>query len=149
MAVRYSREATGVLDGTRPPLSFNGAVQGDLRRMRASIDLATVGAVTASDQVVLGELPAGAAFAFGVLTCSVTLATSVVAIGTGATHATNGQFRAAAVSTAVETPALFGITTGQIAAPSAAKAAVYLTVATATLPTTGIVNVDIFYSMIH
>lgn len=148
MAIRYSKEATGVFDGTRPQRKQNGAALGGLRRLRASYNLATDGAVTTSDQILLGKLPQGAVFAYGVLTCSVTLATSVVAIGTNQVHASNGQFRAAAVSTAVEAPAVFGITTEQIKDPLAAETNVWLTVATATLPGAGIINVDIFYSQV-
>jgi hypothetical protein len=146
MAVRYSKEATGVFDGTIPPAQQNGSVQGKLKRLRASYNLATDGAVTTSDQILLGKLPAGAVFAYGVLTCSASLSTAVVAIGTNQTHGSNGQYRAAAVFTAVETPTLFGITTAQGAAPLAAPTDVWLTVATASLPGAGTINVDIFYS---
>ncbi len=149
MATRYAKEVKGVADGTQPPAMSNGAVLGDLRRMRATYDLATDGAVTTADNIVLGRLPAGSVFAFGVLTSSVTLGTSVVAIGTNAAHASNGQFRAAAVSTAVETPALFGQTAAQKADPAVAATPVYLTAATAGLPDAGVLTIDIFYSQVH
>lgn len=149
MAQYFATETVGALDGTNPPAQMAGRVVGaKLRRLRASINLASQAAITAADNVVLGDLPAGAQFAFGVLTCSATLGASAqIAIGTNPVHASNGQYRASAVSTAVETPALFGITTAQQLAPVASPTRVYLTNSTANLPASGIVNIDIFYSI--
>ena len=149
MATYYSTEATGALDGTNPPAQMaSRVVGGKLRRLRATIDLAAQAAIGASDNVVLGDLPAGAVFAFGVLTASATLGASAqIAIGTNPVHASNGQYRASAVSTAVNAPALFGITTAQQAASSASPTRVYLTNSTANLPTSGTITIDIFYSI--
>lgn len=146
MAVRYSKEATGVLDGTLPPAQTNGAVLGKLKRLRATYNLATDGAVTTSDQILLGRLPAGAVFAFGMLTSDTSFNTSVVAIGASATHASNNKYRTAAAFTAVQTPTPFGNVAAQGAAPLTAPEDVWMTVATANLPSTGIFTVDIFYS---
>lgn len=149
MADRYSKEATGVFDGTRPARKQNGAALGGLRRMRASYNLATDGAVTTADNILLGKLPQGAVFAYGVLTVSVTMgASAALAIGTSKTHASNGQYRAAAVATSANAPALFGIHTAQIADPLTGETSVYLTVGAADLPGAGILNVDIFFSQV-
>ncbi len=147
MARRYSKEATGTFDGTQPPRQQSGAALGKLHRMRCTYDLATDGAVTTSDEILLGQLPAGAVFAFGVLTHSATLgATAQVAIGTNAVHASNGQYRASAISTGVDAPALFGRTPAQAAEPLAAPTNVFLTCTAANLPGAGTITVDIFYS---
>jgi hypothetical protein len=146
MARRFSKEAQGTFDGTQPPRQQSGAALGKLHRMRCTYDLAVDGAVTTADEILLGKLPAGAVFAYGVINCSATLATSVIAIGTNAVHASNGQYRAAAVQTVVDAPAMFGRTPAQIAEPLAAPTDVFLTVATANLPGAGTIVVDIFYS---
>jgi hypothetical protein len=148
MATKYPVELQGVKDGTVPKLQADGAVVGGgLHRFRSTIELAAAGngLVQAADAVLLGDLPAGAAFAYGVLTVSASLGAANVAIGTNATHASNGQYRGAAVATTTETPALFGKTAAQKAAPSKTPAKMYLTT-DANLPTAGTIVVDIFVS---
>lgn len=132
------------------------AYGGRLRRYRAVINLGaattTTGsgsdttAVTTSDNVLLARLPAGAAFAFGILTSSVTLGSAVVAIGTSKTHGSNGQYRAAATFTATDMPTLFGLAAAVGGAALSADTPVYLTCATADLPTSGTLIVDIYCS---
>lgn len=115
-----------------------------------SLDSATYGTkvttgLTTADNLLLGRLPAGYVPDFGMITSSVSLGTSVIAIGTSKTHASNGQYRAAGTFTAVDTPTLFGVTSSMAALSAlAADTPVYLTVATATLPTSGTLIVDIY-----
>lgn len=148
MSRKYSKELQGVKDGTVPKLLADGAVVGGgLHRFRASIALAASGEgqVQAGDEVYLGELPAGSSFAFGVLTVSATMGAAALAVGTSDTHATNGQFRAAATATTAETPEIFGRTAAQEAPPAKVPIPVFLTTS-ANLPTAGTVVVDIFAS---
>lgn len=120
--------------------------QGVLKRMRATFTLSAT-AVTTSDTLVIGNLPAGATFAFGVLTASVTMgASATLAIGTtGAT----GKYRAAATFTAADTPTMFGVNTAVGAADPglSAEEQVFITIASASLPTSGTLVVDLYYSM--
>lgn len=119
---------------------FGGVYAGRLKRMRATITLA--GQLT-TDDLLLGVLPAGAAFAFGVLNTSVSLGSSTLAIGvTGAT----GRYRAAAAFTTADTPTMFGPASQAAADPLAAEATVLGTIAGATLPGSGTLVVDIYYS---
>ena len=124
-------------------------------RFRASISLgsldsATYGVkvttgLTTADNLLLGRLPAGYVPDFGMITSSVSLGTSVIAIGTSKVHASNGQYRAAGTFTAVDTPTLFGVTSTMAALSAlAADAPIYLTVATATLPTSGTLIIDLY-----
>ena len=124
-------------------------------RFRATINLASIDSsvygtklatgLTTADNLVLGRLPSGYVPDYGMITSSVTLATSVIAIGTSATHASNGQYRAAAVSTVVDTPTLFGVTATMLAAAAlTTDTLVYLTVATANLPAAGTLVIDIY-----
>lgn len=129
--------------GYKPRATVQGGV---LKRLRGTFTLSAT-AVTTSDTLVIGSLPAGATFAFGVITASATMgASATLAVGTtGAT----GKYRAAATFTAVDTPTLFGVNTAVGAADPALSAdeQVFITVAAASLPTSGTLVVDLFYSM--
>lgn len=154
MADFYSQQLAGnvalpVIKPTDP------AYGGRTFRFRASINLGSLDSgvfgtkvttgLTTADNLLLGRLPAGYVPDFGMITSSVTLGTSVIAIGTSKTHGTNGQYRAAATFTAVDTPTLFGITaTMANLSALAADTPVYLTVATATLPTAGTLVIDLY-----
>jgi hypothetical protein len=121
---------------------------GTVKIFQATINLATVNggaAVTTSDNIALADVPSGYKFLFGVINTSATLSTSTVAIGiTGAT----GAYRAAAVLTAVDTPAFFApAITGGAAAALTATTRVFLTPAVASLPTSGTVVVQLFFAL--
>lgn len=148
MARIYTPQTITVYDGTRPPQQALTQRQGaKLRMIEAAIDLATTTAITTADEVLLGKLPPGAVFQFGIITGSVTMgASAALAIGTNPAHASNGQYRAAAVSTAVETAALFGLTAAMAAAPVTVETDVFLTVGVANLPTVGRLNIKIFFT---
>ncbi|CAB4126143.1 hypothetical protein UFOVP68_8 [uncultured Caudovirales phage] len=152
MAQYYSKETAGYSANpiTKPASPAYG---GRVRRYRASLDLSavnlttgTTGNVGTSDSVILARIPTGATFDFGMITSSVTLGSAVVAVGTNATHASNGQYRAAAAFTAVDTPTLFGLAAAQSGAAVSADTLVYLTCATAALPTSGTLVVDLYFN---
>lgn len=147
MAAYLSQELAGTTTanqtsaavGYRPRASAQLA---NLRRVRGTFTLATQ---TTSDTLVIGELPAGATFAYGVITTSVTLGTSTVAVGiTGAV----GKYRAAAVFTAADTPQMFGpaIQVGAVDPALSANETVFVTIAVASLPASGTLVVDLYYS---
>jgi hypothetical protein len=122
-------------------------------RFRSVINLAAVATsvfgttqagIATTDNLLLGIIPAGYVFDFGMITSSVTLSTAVVAIGTNPVHASNGQYRAAATFTAVDTPTLFGLAAAQSAAANTTDTRVYLTAATAAVPSAGTLVIDIY-----
>lgn len=139
MAQTYASEAAGL--STIPTTMANGAVVGGrVRRFRATITLASQ---ASGDTVVLASVPAGYAFAYGVINASATLgASATVAIGTAATAA---KYRAAATFTAAA-PTLFGVSTAVDDVPLAAAEEVILTVGTAALPSSGTCIVDLYFS---
>lgn len=142
MADLFSTETAGLL--SRPVVKPSaGAYGARYRRYRASITLA---AQTTADNILLGILPAGSIFAGGAITASVSLGTSVVAIGTSKVHATNGQYRAAGTFTVADTPTNFGTATSLAMAALTADTAIYLTIATANLPGAGTLVVDLYAS---
>jgi hypothetical protein len=75
MTIFYSGELAGI--ASLPLIkAANAAFGARLRRYRGSVTLA---AQTTSDTIVIGQAPAGASFAYGVLTSSVSLGTSTIA----------------------------------------------------------------------
>lgn len=142
MADLLSTELAGI--NSTPPVKAASAAYGTrMRRYRASITLAAQGT---SDNILLAQIPAGAAFAFGVLTASATLGSAVIAIGTNKAHASNGQLRAAATFTAANTPTLFGLAAAVGESALTAQTSIYLTIATAALPGSGTLIVDLYYT---
>jgi len=138
MAQTYATEVAGL--GTTPVTNSNGAVQGGrIRRFRATIALASQ---ADGDTVVLAQVPAGYAFAYGILNASATLGSSTIAVGIAGTAA---KYRAAAVFTAAA-PTLFGVSTAADDAPLAAQEVVILTNTTAALPASGTLIVDLYFS---
>lgn len=139
MAVLYSNDSAGL--GTVPSSNVNGGVIGGrVRRYRAAITLASQ---ATTDTIVIGRVPAGSVFAYGVINTDTSLSTSTVAIGaTGAT----GKYRAAAVFTATNTPTVFGPAAAAFAAPLTADEEVFITIAVAALPASGNLVVDLYFS---
>lgn len=138
MANTYASEVSGL--GTIPETNANGAVQGGrLRRFRATITLASQ---ADGDTVTLARVPAGYAFAYGIINASATLGSSTVAIGTASSA---GKYRASAVFTAAA-PTLFGVVGAVDDAPLSNAETVILTNTTAALPSSGTLVVDLFFS---
>lgn len=131
-------QVAAVAAGYKPAASVYGA---RLKRLRATVTLA---GQTTSDTLLLGYLPAGSTFAYGVLNTSATLGSSTLAVGiTG----TTGKYRAAATFTTADTPTFFGVNAAVSAAsPLAADEPVIGTIAAATLPSSGTLVVDLYYS---
>lgn len=132
-------QASAVAAGVRPAASVYGA---RLKRLRATVTLASQ---TTSDTLLLGILPTGATFAYGVLNTTASLGTSTLAIGIAGT---TGKYRAAGTFTSTDTPTFFGTAAQAGAAtPLAAEENVIGTIATANLPSSGTLVVDLYYSM--
>lgn len=149
MAAYLSTELGSTANQTVAPVGYKpraSVYHAKLKRLRASFTLATQ---TISDTLVLGVLPAGATFAYGVYNASVTLGgTATLAIGiTGAT----AKYAAATAFTAVNAPTLFGtVATAGAADPAlTAEEQVFVTIAGASLPGSGTMVIDLYYSMPH
>ena len=147
MAAYLSTELGGSANQTSAPTGYKprATVYGArLKRLRATF---TYNTQTTSDTLVIGNLPAGATFAFGVINTSVSMGTATLAIGISGT---TGKYKAAGSAiTATDTPTLFGTATQAGAADPALAAdeQVIGTIGTASLPGSGTLVVDIFYSM--
>ena len=139
MAETYASEISG--QSTIPTTMANGGVVGGrLRRFRATITLASQ---ASGDTVVLAKIPAGHAFAYGVINASATLGgTATVAIGTAGSA---GKYRAAAIFTAAA-PTLFGVSTAVDDSALTAEETVIMTIAAAALPSSGTCIVDLYFS---
>lgn len=138
MAETFATEVAGL--DTIPSTKSNGAVHNArLRRFRATITLA---AQADGDTVVLARVPAGYAFAFGIINASATLGAATVAIGIAGTA---GKYRASAVFTAAA-PTLFGVVGAVDDSPLEDEEEVILTNTTAALPGSGTLVVDLYFS---
>lgn len=141
MAETFATEVAGL--DTVPSTKSNGAVHNArLRRFRATIEY---DGQAAGDTIVLADVPAGYAFAYGVITASATAGVSAtVAIGISGTA---GKYRAAATFTAADTPTMFGTAAGAKAAALTANERVIATVGAAALPTSAdYMVVDLYFS---
>jgi len=138
MANTFASEVAGL--DTTPVGNANGALQGGrLRRFRATV---TMAAQADGDTITLASVPAGYAFAYGIINASATLGSTTVAIGVSGTAA---KYRAAAVFTAAA-PTLFGVSTGVDDPPLTAGETVIATLGAAALPGSGTLIVDLYYS---
>lgn len=134
--------------GQIPVGQVDGSAQGGhVRVYREQITLSAgppaVG--TTADTIVVAYPSKGEQFLFGVLTSTVSLGTSTIAVGVaGAT----GKYRAAAAFTAVDTPTLFGGGAAGLGGLGklAADEEVFLTIGTANLPTSGTLTVDLYFA---
>ena len=138
MTVLYSAEMAGLV-AVPVSLPSGGVVDGNVRVKRSTITLATQ---TTSDTIVIAKATAGESFLYGVITASATLgASATIAIGvTG----TTGKYRAAATFTSANTPTLFGTAAG--ATTLAADEEIFITIGSASLPGSGTLVVDMYFS---
>lgn len=127
-------------------------VGGRMRRYRAIVTLAAQVAGT----VDLGlRIPPGHVFAHGVLNTDTSLGTSTIAIGISGSTA---KYKAAATFTATNTPTLFGAnaavaatahTSSEVGSSPLGEGTnedIIMTVAVATLPASGTLVVDMYFS---
>lgn len=140
MTQTYSNELAVTQTTTPDVPSATAGYGARLHRYRATITLASQ---ASGDTIVLANIPAGNSFAFGVVTASASLSTSTFAIGNSTTA---GKYRADAVSTAVNAPALFGLAAAASGVQSAAGEQVLLTAGTATFPSSGTLVIDLYFS---
>ncbi len=142
MATTYSRETAGKLDTSGRSAIEPHAYRAKLKRLRATIDY---DGQASGDDIVLGDLPAGSVFAFGVINASATAGgTATIAIGkAGAT----GKYRAAAIFTAANTPTMFGLASAADDDPLTADERVIATIGAAALPNSAdFMVIDLYYS---
>lgn len=144
MAAYLSTDLAGTANQTSAPVGYKPAASvytARLRRLRGSF---TYNTQTTSDTLVIGNLPPGATFAFGAITTSASTSTATLAVGiTG----TTGKYKAAGAVTTTDVPQLFGLASAAAASPLTAEEQVFVTIGTASLPASGTLVVDIFYSL--
>lgn len=140
MAQGFSAETVGVLDGTVPPIKSDGRVNGGrMRIFQATFDLAlaTVAKVD-GDTNVCFRIPRGLKPLFLALNASATMgAAATIAVGIAGTPA---KYRAAAVFTAAALTWSM-LSTASDNAPLTDDETVIITVGTANLPSSGILQV--------
>lgn len=138
MAALFGQQMTKLVN-TPNDLPDPGFVHGNVRCFNEEITLASQ---ATTDTIAVCRLPKGAIPLFGVLTSTVSLGTSTVAIGIAGT---TGKYRAAAAFTAVDTPTFFGVA-ANVGEQLAAEEDVIITIAVAALPASGTLRVMFFYA---
>jgi len=146
MATYLSTELGGSANQTSAPVGYKpraSVYNGRLKRLRATVTLASQ---ATTDTLQFGNLPAGAVFAYGVLNSDTSLGSSTLAIGISGT---TGKYRAAATFTSTDTPTFFGKAAEAAASDAglSAEQTVIGTIASAALPASGTLVVDLFYSI--
>jgi hypothetical protein len=137
MTVFYGTQSTKVLSTVSTPSP--GFVDGHVKCFAETVTLATQ---TTSDTIVICRFPKGGVFLGGIITSTVTLGSSTVAIGITGTVA---KYKAAATFTAVDTPTFFG-TAATINVAETAERTVFITIAAASLPAAGTLCVTMLYA---
>ena len=140
MATTYSNELETVLNTTPATFADGKVVGGRMRRYRATITLATHAIASV---INLTRVPEGSVFAYGVINSSVSLGTATIKIGD---ETTDDVYRALSTMTTANAPVMFGHSTGLAEGPIAAQKLVTLTTAVATLPASGTLVVDLYFS---
>ena len=130
MTVWYSQELTGFasLPVVKPSAS---QYAGGVYIYQASILLA---AQQVNDTIVVGYIPSGAAFLYGLLSTDTSLGAATIAIGTAASAA---KYRAAATFTTTNVPSFVGLVANYANVSLASPETQIITVTTAALPGAG------------
>lgn len=138
MTVFYGTQSTKVLSSTLSTPS-PGFVHGTVRCFAETV---TYNTQTTSDTIVIGLLPKGSVFLYGIINSDTSSGSATIAIGITGTVA---KYKAAAAFTATDTPTFFGkaATTG---VAETADRTVFITIAAASLPASGILSITMFYS---
>lgn len=139
MTVFYAPEIAKLIAGSGTVgTPAQGFTDGTLRAQTAVV---TLNSQATTDTIVVGLLPKGSIFLYGILNNSASLSTATVAIGiTG----TTGKYRAALVKTTT-TPEVIGVG-GAHGVVLTANETVFITIATASLPASGTLSVTLVYA---
>lgn len=149
MAETFAREAR-YLD----PAQANNGIRASARESGGKVYVVKGTIALASqpngDTVVLGKLPVGRSFLYGVIAADRTLGGANVKIGP---RSSDDAFRAAATFTTANTPTLFGMSAtaagegfGVGGAPTKAEEDILLTVSGGTLPAAGVLTVALYFT---
>lgn len=150
MAILYAAEVASVLDAAVQPVQFaDGRKQGGrVRIWEATIEY---DGQASGDEIILAQIPTGSKFLYGIITASATAGgTATIAIGESTLNSGSPDadlLRAAATSTPVDTPTLFGRSIGVEAVASTEDKIISATIGAASLPSSAnSLVVQLFYA---
>lgn len=123
--------------GHKPTANAHGA---RLKRLRGSF---TYASQASTDTLVIGVLPAGSTFAFGVICADTSSGSTTLSIGPASSAA---KYKAAAAFTSTDTPTLFGKCAPVVDDPLSADETVIATLGGAAAPASGNLVIDLYYS---
>lgn len=140
MATQYGTQMGRLRNSLPVDLPMVGDVHGRVRVFNEKVVLA---AQPTADIVEVARLPKGARVLYGILSSSISLGASTLAIGIAGNP---GKYRPGSVFTAVDIPTLFA--PAAVAGEAlAAEEIVILTIGAAALPATGTLRVMLFYTL--
>lgn len=130
MTIWYSQELAGIasLPVVKPSAS---QYAGGVYIYQGSVTLQTQ---LIADTIVVGQVPSGAAFLFGLMSTDTSLGSSTISIGITGTPA---KYRALAVFTATNTPTFFGLVANSANVSLLVQETQIITIAVANLPASG------------
>ena len=142
MAVLYAASATQVFN-TNPPTKVSPARHGG--KVRVLSDVVTYATQTTSDTIVVGggRLPIGAQVLYVLMTTDTTTGSATLALGITGTVA---KYKAAGAITTTNVPQIFCPAAAQLTAITTEEQ-LFLTIAGASLPGSGTLTVQVFYSL--
>lgn len=144
MAVYLSTELGGSANQTAAPLGYKPTANAHGARMKRLRGTFTYNTQTTSDTLVIGVLPAGATFAGGNITTSASTGSATLAVGISGTAA---KYKAAAAVTTADVPQPFGLAARMADSPLSADETLIVTIAGASLPASGTLVIDVYYSV--
>lgn len=142
MAQTFSTELAGIDSVPAVKPSATNGYAARLKRFRATFTLAAQ-STGAGNELVVCDLPAGYVFAYAMITPSVTLGTSTLALG----NASSSTAYAPATTYTATVPTPAGSAAGVSAAALTASTRVLATIGVAALPGAGTLVIDVFASL--
>jgi hypothetical protein len=140
MAVFYSDTMAKLRNTVPQDLPAASEVHGRLRRFKSVVTFATQ---TTSDTIEVAKLPKGARVAFILITVDTSTGTSTVALGIAGSTA---KYKAAGAVTTTNVPQIFGVAAA-LGEALTAEEIVIITIGTASLPGSGRMVIEFFYSV--
>lgn len=137
MTVYYGTQMTKIDSVAATPAP--GFVHGNVRCFAETVTFVTQ---TTGDTVEVGLLPKGTVFLYGVLNVDTSTSTATVSVG----HTSSTVKYRAALAKTTTVPEVFGVTAATNTAETADRT-VFLTIGTASLPTSGSAVITLIYAL--
>lgn len=141
MATTYATPYNGMAS---QPFQLPTAEQGHGAKRLVKRCLVTMASQASGDIIKLGTYPKGCIPCGGEITVDTSTSSATVAIGNGTSST---KYKAAAAVTTTDVPQRFGKAAALVIVPLANEEEVLATIGSASMPSSGLMVVDLFYTM--